>query len=109
MPPTMWQLIDEMRGSSSRGVFISVCVYRQISARLTTTDVLQSSHQAGSSSKASLPPPSWLYATFRRKMPVGTSGSFSGSNSKIISPFSYLYNYVARLRSNHDYARDDPV
>ena len=35
-PPSLvtktWQLIDEMRGSSSRGVFISVCVYRQISA-----------------------------------------------------------------------------
>ena len=28
LPPKTWQLIDEMRGSSSRGVFISVCVYR---------------------------------------------------------------------------------
>lgn len=36
LPPKTWQLIDEMRGSWSRGVFISVCVYRQISARLTT-------------------------------------------------------------------------
>ena len=32
LPPKTSQLIDEMRGSSSRGVFISVCVYRQISA-----------------------------------------------------------------------------
>ena len=39
LPPKTWQLIDEMRGSSSRGVFISVCVYRKISARLTQTHV----------------------------------------------------------------------
>jgi hypothetical protein len=53
LPPKTWQLIDEMRGSSSRGVFISVCVYRQISARLTTTDVWQVSQ---ASHQQSLPP-----------------------------------------------------
>jgi hypothetical protein len=53
LPPKTWQLIDEMRGSSSRGVFISVCVYRQISARLTTTDVWQASQ---ASHQQSLPP-----------------------------------------------------
>jgi hypothetical protein len=53
LPPKTWQLIDEMRGSSSRGVFISVCVYRQISARLTTTDLWQASQ---ASHQQSLPP-----------------------------------------------------
>jgi hypothetical protein len=53
LPPKTWQLIDEMRGSSSRWVFISVCVYRQISARLTTTDVWQASQ---ASHQQSLPP-----------------------------------------------------
>ncbi len=53
LPPKTWQLIDEMRGSSSRGVFISVCVYRQISARLIATDVWQASQ---ASHQQSLPP-----------------------------------------------------
>ena len=34
MPPKTWQLIDEMRGSSSRGVFISVAIYRYICSSL---------------------------------------------------------------------------
>jgi hypothetical protein len=53
LPPKTWQLIDAKRGSSSRGIFISVCVNRQISARPTTTDVWQASQ---ASHQQSLPP-----------------------------------------------------
>jgi hypothetical protein len=32
MKPAVWELVDQMRGNSSRGVYVSVCLYRQISA-----------------------------------------------------------------------------
>jgi len=51
-------LIDEMRGSSSRGVFISVCVYRQIFGSLNNNRRL-----AGEPS-GEPPPRAVIYARF---------------------------------------------
>jgi hypothetical protein len=32
MPPEDWEKLDQLRGSSSRGVWISACVWRQANA-----------------------------------------------------------------------------
>ena len=48
MPPEAWRMLNELRGSTSRGVWIRCRIW----------GVWQSSRQAGSGSKASLTPPS---------------------------------------------------
>jgi hypothetical protein len=56
-------LIDEMRGSSSRGVFISVCVYRQIFGSLNNNRRL-AGEPSGEPAAKLVAPRAVIYARF---------------------------------------------